>query len=34
MYMDWTSFLLGFFLNFAAIGVVAVVVAARTAGKK
>jgi hypothetical protein len=32
--MDWMSFALGFFANFAVIGVVAVVVAARTAGKK
>ena len=32
--MDWMSFALGFFVNFAALGVVAVVVAAKTAGKK
>jgi hypothetical protein len=32
--MDWMSFALGFFVNFAVIGVVAVVAAARTAGKK
>ena len=32
--MDWMSFALGFFVNFAVIGVVAVIVAAKTAGKK
>jgi hypothetical protein len=32
--MDWMSFALGFFVNFAVIGAVAVVVAVKTAGKK
>jgi len=32
--MDWMSFALGFFVNFAVIGVVAVAGAAKTAGKK
>jgi hypothetical protein len=34
MQMDWMSFALGFFVNFAVIGVVAMVVAAKTAGRK
>jgi hypothetical protein len=32
--MDWMSFALGFFVNFAVIGVVAVIVAAKNSGEE